>query len=146
METAGVFSADSSASHPYRVAEGMYIQKDYFHDVMWKEMLESPVRSRGKYVYSDLSMYFMRAVVESVTGERIDHYLAREFYRPLGLSTMGFQPRYRIPLERIIPTEDDNYFRMQLLRGDVHDEGAERAGGMYGHEIGRASCRGRVCE
>ncbi|HYH57254.1 MAG TPA: serine hydrolase domain-containing protein, partial [Anseongella sp.] len=39
LENPEVFSVDSSASHPYRVAEGMYIQKDYFQEVMWKEML-----------------------------------------------------------------------------------------------------------
>lgn len=133
LETPDVFSPDSSASHPYRVAGGMYIQKDYFTDVMWKEMLESSLSTRGEYVYSDLSMYFMRAVVEAVTGERIDHYLAREFYRPLGMSTMGFLPRYRLPLERLVPTENDTYFRMQLLLGDVHDEGAAMAGGISGH-------------
>lgn len=133
LETAGVFSSDSSASHPYRVAEGMFIRKDYFQEVMWKEMLQTPLRSRGEYVYSDLSMYFMRAVVDAVTGERMDHYLDREFYRPLGLSTMGFLPRYRIPLNRLVPTENDTYFRMQLLRGDVHDQGAAMAGGISGH-------------
>ncbi|TCS86861.1 CubicO group peptidase (beta-lactamase class C family) [Anseongella ginsenosidimutans] len=133
LETQGVFSSDSSANHPYRVAEGMYIQKDYFKEVMWKEMLETPLRSRGEYVYSDLSMYFMRAVVEEVAGERIDHYLSREFYRPLGLSTMGFLPRYRLPLTQLVPTENDTYFRMQLLLGDVHDQGAAMAGGISGH-------------
>lgn len=129
----GVFSPDSSATHPFRVAEGMYIREDYFKDVMWKEMLETPLRSRGKYVYSDLSMYFMQAVVEKVAGERMDHYLSRNFYRPLGLATMGFRPRLRLPPERLVPTEEDTYFRMQLLRGDVHDQGAAMAGGIAGH-------------
>lgn len=133
METPDVFSADSSSMHPYRVAQDLYIHKDYFEKEMWTQMLNSPLKNRGRYVYSDLSMYFMRAVVEAVTGERIDRFLEHTYYKPLGLATMGFHPRDRISLEQIVPTEYDRYFRMQLLQGDVHDEGAAMAGGISGH-------------
>jgi CubicO group peptidase (beta-lactamase class C family) len=46
---------------------------------------------------------------------------------------MGYLPRQRFPLERIIPTEDDKVFRKQLLQGDVHDQGAALLGGVSGH-------------
>ncbi|MBX9449578.1 MAG: serine hydrolase [Taibaiella sp.] len=34
---------------------------------------------------------------------------------------------------RCVPTERDNYFRMQLIRGYVHDQGAAMLGGVAGH-------------
>jgi CubicO group peptidase (beta-lactamase class C family) len=34
---------------------------------------------------------------------------------------------------KIVPTETDNYFRHQVIRGDVHDEGAALMGGVAGH-------------
>jgi CubicO group peptidase (beta-lactamase class C family) len=47
--------------------------------------------------------------------------------------TAGFNPRNRFPKEAIVPTEQDNYFRRQLLQGYVHDQGAAMAGGISGH-------------
>src|SRR5690606_21758765 len=35
--------------------------------------------------------------------------------------------------QRIVPTEHDIKFRKTLLQGDVHDPGAELAGGIAGH-------------
>ena len=56
-----------------------------------------------------------------------------KFYKPLGLSTMGFLPRERIQNGKIVPTEFDYYFRSQLLQGDVHDMGAAMFGGVAAH-------------
>jgi CubicO group peptidase (beta-lactamase class C family) len=36
-------------------------------------------------------------------------------------------------VERIVPTEQEKYFRRQLLRGYVHDEGAALFGNVSGH-------------
>src|SRR5690606_19005761 len=55
------------------------------------------------------------------------------FYKPMGLTSIGFNPRNRFDTNMIAPTELDNYFRHQHLRGDVHDEGAAMYGGVAGH-------------
>lgn len=46
---------------------------------------------------------------------------------------MGYLPRNRFALNRIVPTEDDQIFRKQLVHGDVHDSGAALLGGVGGH-------------
>jgi len=52
----------------------------------------------------------------------------------MGLATTGFKPRDRFPVDQLIPTEEEkNHFRRQLIRGDVHDEGASMFGGVSGH-------------
>jgi CubicO group peptidase (beta-lactamase class C family) len=63
----------------------------------------------------------------------LDLYVERTFYRPMGLATIGYRPLERFPADRIIPTENDRDFRMRLLRGDVHDQGAAILGGVAGH-------------
>ena len=63
----------------------------------------------------------------------MNEYLQKNFYSPLGLSTMGFRPRERLPLFRIVPTEYDIKFRKQLIHGDVHDPAAAMLGGVAGH-------------
>lgn len=126
-------SPDSSAAYPTKVADGYYIRKDYFKDVMWPRMLNAPIRTRGRYVYSDISMYVMKDIVEQLSGEPLNEYTEKNFYAPLGMQTAGFLPRNRFSRDQIIPTENDTYFRKTLLVGYVHDQGAALTGGVSGH-------------
>ncbi|MBB5648085.1 CubicO group peptidase (beta-lactamase class C family) [Pedobacter cryoconitis] len=126
-------SPDSSAAYPTKVADGYFIRKNYFKDVMWPQMLNAPIRTRGKYVYSDISMYVMKDIVEHISGEPLNIYTSENFYAPLGMQTAGFLPRNRFSRDQIIPTEDDTYFRKTLLVGYVHDQGAALVGGVSGH-------------
>lgn len=96
-------------------------------------MLNSGLANRGKYVYSDLSMYFMKEIVERQSGEHLENYVQNQFYKPLGMTRAGFNPRRRFPKDQIIPTEDDQPFRKTLLEGYVHDQGAAMVGGVSGH-------------
>lgn len=126
-------SPDSSAAFPTKVADGYFIRKDYFKEVMWPRMLNAPIRTRGKYVYSDISMYVMKDIVEHISGEPLNDYVLENFYAPLGMQTAGFLPRNRFSKDQIIPTENDTYFRKTLLVGYVHDQGAALVGGVSGH-------------
>jgi CubicO group peptidase (beta-lactamase class C family) len=124
---------DTSMAFPTKVNDGYYLRKDYFKDVMWPEMLNSPVKTRGQYVYSDLSMCFMQQIIETVTATPENVYAQRQFYNPLGLQTMGFLPLYRFRPDQIIPTENDQEYRHALLDGYVHDPTAALMGGVAGH-------------
>lgn len=127
------YSRDSTEEYNVKVADSFYMRKNYFYDVMWKQMLASPVRTRGKYVYSDLSMYFMKEIVETISQTPLQIYVKQNFYDPLGMYTTGYNPRYRFTKSRIVPTEDDHYFRKTLLWGYVHDQGAAMICGVSGH-------------
>jgi len=129
----GDYSRDSSAAFPTKVADNYYIKKGFFKDFMWPKMLNSPIKTRGKYVYSDISMYVMKDIVEHISEEPLNQYTYENFYKPLGMQTAGFLPRNRFKPEQIIPTEMDTYFRKTLLVGYVHDQGAALAGGVSGH-------------
>lgn len=129
----GDYSRDSSAAYPTKVADNYFIRKNYFKDVMWPKMINSPIKTRGTYVYSDISMYVMKEISERLSGVPIDQYVQDNFYKPLGMQTAGFLPRNRFDRNQIVPTEQDNYFRKTLLQGYVHDQGAALAGGVSGH-------------
>ena len=124
---------DSSADYPTKVNEGYYLRRDYFKDVMWPKILNSPLRSRGQYVYSDLSMIFMQQIDEIITSTPENVYLQEKLYNPLGMQTAGFLPLYRFTTKQIIPTEDDHEYRHALLDGYVHDPTAALMGGVAGH-------------
>ncbi|MCD0487897.1 serine hydrolase [Pedobacter sp. MC2016-14] len=126
-------SSDSSSAFPTKVADGYYVRKDYFKEVMWPKMLNAPIKTRGKYVYSDISMYVMKDIVERISGKPLNQYVQENFYGPLGMQTAGFLPRNRFSKDQIVPTENDTYFRKTLLLGYVHDQGAALVGGVSGH-------------
>lgn len=129
----GDYSRDSSALYNTKVADNYYIRKNYFNDVMWPKMLYSPIKTRGQYIYSDISMYVMKDIVERLSGEPLNQYVEENFYNPLGMQTAGFLPLQRFSKTQIVPTEDDTYFRKELLDGYVHDQGAALVGGVSGH-------------
>jgi CubicO group peptidase (beta-lactamase class C family) len=129
----GDYSRDSSAYFPTKVADNYYIKKGFFSDFMWPRMLNSPIKTRGSYVYSDISMYVMQDIVEQITETPLNKYVLDNFYTPLGMHTAGYLPRNGFKKDQIVPTEDDQAFRKTLLEGFVHDQGAALAGGVAGH-------------
>ena len=96
-------------------------------------MVQSKLSPQGKYVYSDNDFIFLGKIVEALSGQTLDQYVKKTFYDPLGLTATGFKPRERFTLDRIVPTETEKSFRLQHLRGDVHDPGASMFGGVAGH-------------
>lgn len=126
-------STDSSTAYPTKVSEHYFLRKDYYKDVMLPEMLNSPIKTPGQYVYSDVSMLFMQEVVESITSIPENVYVQQQFYNPLGMQTAGFLPLYRFSPAQIVPTENDQEYRQSLLDGYVHDPTAALKGGVAGH-------------
>jgi CubicO group peptidase (beta-lactamase class C family) len=86
----------------------------------------------ARFVYSDLGAILLMQAVERITGERLDHFLARRVFAPLGMTATRFLPP-KSWRARIAPTEIDTAFRHRLIRGEVHDENAGRMGGVSGH-------------
>jgi CubicO group peptidase (beta-lactamase class C family) len=78
-------------------------------------------------------------IIESLSDTALYPYVWYNFYAPLGATTLGYLPLSRFPEERIVPTENDLFFRRQLLRGYVHDMGAAMLGGVSGN-AGLFSC------
>lgn len=127
-------SSDSSANFPYRISDtGLFLHKDYRTEKIYKMIKKSKVSKDKSYLYSGLSFYLYPELVERITGKPFDQYLYEAFYQPLGAETLGFKAGERFPLERIVPTEVDTFFRMQTLHGVVHDEGAAMMLGVSGN-------------
>lgn len=126
-------STDSSTAYPTRVSDHYFLRKDYYKDVMFPDILSSPLKTRGQYVYSDVGLVLMMEVVESITAIPENVYVQQQFYKPLGMQTAGFLPLYRFNQNQIPPTENDQEYRQSLLDGYVHDPTAALMGGVAGH-------------
>jgi CubicO group peptidase (beta-lactamase class C family) len=113
------------------VADQLYMKSSY-KDSMYARILRNPLKEK-KYVYSDLCYYFMQPIIEKLTGQPLDAYVRSTFYQAMGLPYIGYKPLTHFAKEQIVPTENENYFRKQLLWGHVHDPGAAMLGGVAGH-------------
>jgi CubicO group peptidase (beta-lactamase class C family) len=83
------------------------------------------------YEYSDLGADMLGFVVEAVAGERMDTFLDRTVFKPIGMEDTFFTPADSLK-QRIAPTEVAPP-RGYPLRGEVHDENAYALGGVAGH-------------
>tara|TARA_Y100000782_G_C10185506_1_gene266250 strand:+ start:2460 stop:5342 length:2883 start_codon:yes stop_codon:yes gene_type:complete len=127
-----VYSLAQNETYPYRVADGLYINKNY-PDSILKRITDTPLNESGHYLYSDLGYYFLQQIIEQKTGMPLDQYVQKTFYQPLGMNRTSYLPREKFELEEIVPTEYDVVFRKQQIQGDVHDPGAAMMGGVAGH-------------
>ena len=114
------------------VAKNLFMDQAWV-DTIWQQIFESPLLSEKKYKYSDLGLYLTARAIRNLAGQGVDQYAEKTFYRPLGLSTMTYNPWQKGWADRCVPTEEDAYFRRQRLQGYVHDMGAAMLGGVSGH-------------
>ena len=132
VPSAALYSNKLEGDFTVPVARDLYLRKDW-EDTLLQRIIKSPLTSKGKYVYSDNDFIFLGKIVEAISGLPLDQYVQNTFYRPIGMTTTGFRAGQRFGLERVVPTENEKWFRRQVLRGYVHDEGASLFGGVAGH-------------
>ena len=118
-------------AHTVRVAENLYLLNDYKEKII-DSIMKSPMKEK-KYVYCDMGFYFIPELVKQLTNKSLEEYLKENFYDPMHLNSIGYCPLRWRTRETIIPTEEDQVFRKQLLWGDVHDQVAALMGGVSGH-------------
>jgi beta-glucosidase-like glycosyl hydrolase/CubicO group peptidase (beta-lactamase class C family) len=126
------FQDERSNRYSIEVTDSLYEFRRY-PQTIYEQIRDSPLNEKKEYVYSDLSFILYPLVIKRLTGENFEDYLKETFYRPLGATTLTFQPRRFYPLTRIVPTEYDSLFRKTLIWGRVHDEGAAMLDGLSGH-------------
>lgn len=127
------YTGKYSKGYKVKAADSCYMKNGFYKNNMWPRILKAPLSSKGEYVYSDLSMFYIKEAVERRSGKSFENYIYSNFYIPLGMQTACFNPADRFPAERLVPTEVDTYFRNTTLLGYVHDQGAAMMGGVAGH-------------
>ncbi|BAX80990.1 glycoside hydrolase family 3 N-terminal domain-containing protein [Labilibaculum antarcticum] len=128
----GIFSHENSEEYPIQVANELFIHKGY-HDTIINQILTSELRKSNGYKYSDLGFIMMGEMVKEISGESLDNYVKRHLYNMLGASSLGYNPLKRFNVDRIVPTQNDKFFRKQWIKAYVHDPTAAMLGGVSGH-------------
>jgi CubicO group peptidase (beta-lactamase class C family) len=114
-----------------QIYKNMWLNPEFYKTVYGRVALAN-TNPRGNYLYSDLNLMLVQQMMEVTTGITLDQ-LAKEIYSELGISKIGYNPLKWTSEENVIPTEIDNFFRKDTIKGFVHDEAAAILGGVSGN-------------
>lgn len=114
-----------------QIYKNMWLNPDFYKTV-YEQIAAANTNVRGKYVYSDLNLLLVKQIIESRTGKKLDQ-LASNIYTELGITKIGYNPLKWTSIENVMPTELDNFFRKDTIKGYVHDEAAAIFGGVSGN-------------
>ncbi|WP_349408476.1 serine hydrolase [Pseudalkalibacillus sp. SCS-8] len=84
------------------------------------------------YTYSDLNMITLGALVERLSGQRLDQFVKEHITDPLKMENTMYNPPESLK-DRIAATEYQPWTNRGLVWGEVHDENAWSLGGVAGH-------------
>lgn len=134
------------------VAENFFLE-DCYQDSMWIKLNQIWLNPSKPYKYSDVNMntlYFMfRSMIwndarkygyvlseeekEEKTRNLYVEFLYDTFYRSLGMNRTTYKPLKNFAKNEIVPTENERFWRKQLLHGHVHDPNSALHGGIAGN-------------
>jgi uncharacterized protein YbbC (DUF1343 family)/CubicO group peptidase (beta-lactamase class C family) len=105
-----------------------------------KRAMESSLESTPgtHFVYSDINYIALAALVETVSGEKLQSYAQKHIFKPLGMVHTTYLPAKQL-IPEIAPTEYDAELNAavnpdfgKMLRGVVNDPTTRRMGGVAG--------------
>jgi CubicO group peptidase (beta-lactamase class C family) len=129
---ANYYQREKSKQFSIHVADNLYLRTD-FKDSIKQLVLDSGLRNRAEYKYSDLPYYILKEYIENEYGVGLDQLVQDNYYQAIGANFTTYNPLEKFKKEHIAPSEDDTYFRRQHIRGYVHDMGAAMQDGVGGH-------------
>ncbi|MDO6819722.1 glycoside hydrolase family 3 N-terminal domain-containing protein [Zobellia sp. 1_MG-2023] len=115
----------------YKVTDKLYLT-DAYNDSIYNRIGRQDLKS-NRYRYSDVGYYVMKKYAEKVGGKRLDEQVDKFLYQPIGATSTAYNPLEKFPKNRIVPSEEDKYYRYETVQGYVHDMGAAMQGGVGGH-------------
>lgn len=114
-----------------KVANNLYLT-DVYKDSIYNRIGRQDLKS-NRYRYSDVGYYVMKKYIEDTYKKRLDKLVDDFLYKPLGATNTTFNPLEKFAKNKIVPSEEDKYYRYQRVQGYVHDMGAAMQGGVGGH-------------
>ncbi|TDS13416.1 beta-glucosidase-like glycosyl hydrolase [Maribacter caenipelagi] len=114
-----------------KVYDNLYLA-DAYKDSIYNRIGRQDLKS-NRYRYSDVPYYVMKKVVEESYGQRLDGLTNNFLYNRIGANHTSYNPLEKFDKNRIVPSEEDNYYRYGTVQGYVHDMGAAMQAGVGGH-------------
>lgn len=126
------YKKEKTKGYSIKVANELYLRNDY-PDSIQKIIVESDLLKRLRYRYSDLPYYILKKFIEKHYDKSLEQLVQDRYYQSLGANYTTYNPYNKFSNDNIIPTEIDDYYRYQTIKGYVHDMGAAMQNGVGGH-------------
>ena len=127
-----IYRKKRNEKFPNEVAKGIFINKNQNQKIL-DQIFDSELRDTLEYKYSDFPFIILQKFLEKKYKLPLDKIAENKIFNPLKLKSTGFNPLRSNQQFEIIPSEIDNYYRKQELKGYVHDMAAAMFGGVAGH-------------
>lgn len=129
--SAEFYRSNASDGYSIKVTDKMYLH-DAYNDSIYNRIGRQELKS-NRYRYSDVAYYVLKKYIEDTYDLRLDQLVDDFLFKRLGATYTTYNPLEKFPVNKIVPTEVDNYYRYQTIQGYVHDMGAAMQGGVGGH-------------
>lgn len=126
------YSNKKEGNFTVEVVDDLYMRKDY-QDSIYKEILDSDLRRRKEYKYSDLPYYLFKRYLEEHYGTNMNQLTQERFLESMGTNRLRYKPLWYFEKKDIVPSEKDDYWRNKEVKGFVNDQGAAMFSGLGGH-------------
>ncbi len=109
------------------------INKNLTMKQRWQGILETPVLNYPgtKYRYSDINFILLGKIVQKISGQPLNQFVAQTIFKPLGMNQTFYNPSQK-EASSIVPTSYDAN-QKALLKGIVDDPMARALGGVSGN-------------
>lgn len=118
-------------------SSGLAAHRHYFMDRLTKQQVYEEIYKESlqyepetQVVYSDLGFIMLMAIIEKVTGMKIEQYAEQHLFKPMGMHDTKYLPDYG--KSRYAPTEFLEHLGGHKY-GIVHDDNTEFMGGVSAH-------------
>jgi len=115
-----------------KIADSLYLRSDY-KDSIFTRIKEVDQLPEKTYKYSDLTFHLLKKYLEKYYQQDLNTLSQNHFFKPLGANNTTYLPLNKFKKNQIVPTEQDDNYRNQLLQGYVQDAGAAMENGIGGH-------------
>ncbi|NOQ73812.1 MAG: serine hydrolase [Crocinitomix sp.] len=140
----------ADSMYKIEVAENFFLDIIY-QDSMWLRLNRIWLDPSKGYKYSDVNMntlYFLFKSIIQNDARKFGYtlrdgdlkkrnlyveFLYDKYYKSLGMERTKYKPLKYFSKNEIVPTENERYWRKQLLHGHVHDPNAALYGGIGGN-------------
>ena len=123
------YRSTSQRGYTIPVAKNMYL-KNTMIDTIYQSILKSPLDTVQGYRYSDLFYILLPRFFKRVYHKTVNELLREDYFKPMG-AEVGYCSD--LMTCSVIPSEEDDYFRYQRVKGFVHDMTAAMLGGVSTH-------------
>lgn len=126
------YSEQPDSAHTIKLSDNYYLRTDYLDSIV-ASLYNLEIDTNKNYWYSDINFNIIYDILLRKIEGKYSNFIYTNIYEPLQLRYIGFLPLDRFKEKQIAPTQNDKFWRKQLLCGTPHDESAAIYGGIAGN-------------